>query len=90
MNDNPESSPGHPEVNLVDIPQEYMPAGVHGGSFSPETLRMVAAAHIAHRFDHNMEVKAWVLLYLLDACEELGYIKENFPNTYEIMVLRRK
>jgi len=51
---------------LFEIPGHYFPEKVGPGSFDPDTLRAAAQAHCRHPFDHAMEVKAWVILYLLD------------------------
>lgn len=60
------------EDQIVEIPVEYFPKGVGPGSFDPRTLRLAAEAHCRHPFDHDMEVKAWVVLYLLDSWNKIA------------------
>lgn len=53
-------------VDAHRIPDELLPDGVGPAWFDPEVLRLAAEAHCRSRFDHTMEVKAWVVLHLLN------------------------
>src|SRR3954452_23647876 len=54
------------DPSFVEIPREYLPDDIGGSSFDPVVLRAAAEAHSRHRFDHDMRVKGWVVLWLLD------------------------
>ncbi len=60
-----------------EIPESYLPEGVSGSSFDPDVLRAAAEAHSRHPFDHQMEVKSWVILYLLDAWEKIDSLSSG-------------
>jgi hypothetical protein len=48
-----------------EIDESLLPDSVSGASWDPATLTALAEAHCRHAWDHNMEVKAWVVLTLL-------------------------
>jgi hypothetical protein len=48
-----------------EIDESLLPDGVSAASWDPVTLTARAEAHCRHAWDHNMEVKAWVVLTLL-------------------------
>jgi hypothetical protein len=52
-----------------DCPPELLPNGASASRFDPEVLRMRAEARNRHPFDHDMRVKAWVVLLLLNVWE---------------------
>ncbi len=54
---------------LVEIDDSLLPDGVSGACFDPVVLRGAAEARCRHPFDHEMVVKAWVVLHLLNAWE---------------------
>lgn len=54
------------QEQFIDAPNEYLPNGAEASSFDPVVLRANAEAHNRHPFDHDMQVKAWVVLWLLD------------------------
>jgi hypothetical protein len=52
----------------VEIPMSYFPSGVGPGGFAPQVLRASAEAY-QRSLIHDMEVKSWVVLWLLDHVE---------------------
>ena len=59
------------------IPDELLPGGVGPAWWSPEATRLHAEAKCRSRFDHTMEVKAWVVLHLLN--ERDRHITDTTP-----------
>lgn len=60
----------------VEIPEKYWCEGTSGTMFDPETLRAFAEMHRRHPFDHDVLVKAGIILFLLDAFTN-GYPTEE-------------
>lgn len=54
----------------VECPRELLPNGATLCSFDTGMLRFAAERHNEHPMDHSMEIKAWVVLWLLDRAEE--------------------
>lgn len=59
---------GNIEENIpgyLEIPRGYYPSGIGPGGFSPQTLYASALAYQSG-YIHDMEIKSWVVLWLLD------------------------
>jgi hypothetical protein len=63
-----------PSTQSTRIPDGYLPSGVAASAFDPEVLRLAAEAQNAHAWNHEIQVKTWVLLHLLDLA---GFEKEG-------------
>lgn len=78
--------PEEPE-KFPSIPDELLPDGISGASWDPELTRTIAEAKCRHRFDHTMEMKAWLVLHLLnerDAKAVLAARLEVSENAYQV------
>jgi hypothetical protein len=63
------------ESELIEIPSEYMPDGIGPSTFDPHLMRLYVEAHQGGMI-HDVTVKSWVLLYLLDQLKEKFYLQE--------------
>ena|SRR5919205_2122617 len=54
------------ESKQIPCPQHLLPGGGTDPSFDPDVLRAAAEAFNKHPWANDMQVKAWVVLYLLE------------------------
>lgn len=66
-----------PAARFPEVPDRYLPEGVSGSTFDPVVLRAAAEAHCRHPFDHEMKVKAWLVLWLIDEWERMQQLHEG-------------
>lgn len=62
---------------MPEIPQKYFPKGIGPGSFDLELMRAAAKSCNHAVISTNVEVKPWVLLWLLDCFETLEEITDD-------------
>lgn len=76
------------EIGRERIPDELLPEGVGPAWWDPQIMRLHAEAHCAHRYDHEMTTKAWVILHLMNERERLEEQLEAAQRHHEAAVVK--
>ena len=65
------------------VPGRLLPGKVGPAWWDPAMLRSAAEAHVRHSFDHDMILKAWVVLLLLESHAALEEAEERITTLEE-------